>query len=601
MKYLSKTLLAAACFAGLSFTASAAPLFQVITADITTSTTWTPDTVYILGKIVFVKDGATLTIEPGVIVRGITEQVSGFNNQPGALVATRTGLIVANGTADNPIIITSIDDPYVPGGGATIPASFVNGQGVTQTRGVEYGTIEYDVETSQGAAPASNGFAQNSQWGGLIILGNAYVAQGTQGRPDANGDGFPEGPIVDATTTNDPNARGTDIIEGLDPVQIPGLTVTGVYGGTDTLDNAGVYRFVSVRYGGFQIGTANEINSVTMGGIGRETVLEFVEATFNVDDGFEFFGGQCDTRHLYALYNLDDSFDGDEGYQGINQFWFVMQGLKTGTASGYGADYVVNVNDVFGTGNAFDRLTEFDGPEPFVNPRTVTPQLPETVMDVYNFTMLSRTNGLRAREFAFVDFLNGLVEDAATVSNNSAPFTSEAPNVRFVNGAAGSWTANPPTPIAGTQVNGKGKYTKNGLDPRLNATGKSGAGVLSSTGSLPPSGFVQVNQASYMIDNTFLGGWSHLAYLQLLPLDNIARPTISVTRNGANQEIAFASTVAGARYVVERSSDERRWTPVNDVVDGDGADADGTGGAIRVVDNQPFTVDTPIYYRAYAL
>ena len=41
-----------------------------ISSDITVDTLWTSDNTYILDTIIFVRDGATLTIEPGTVVRG---------------------------------------------------------------------------------------------------------------------------------------------------------------------------------------------------------------------------------------------------------------------------------------------------------------------------------------------------------------------------------------------------------------------------------------------------------------------------------------------------------------------------------------------------
>nr|MDH4444235.1 hypothetical protein [Akkermansiaceae bacterium] len=55
----------------LMLTASALQAADVnVTADITTNTTWTKDNAYILDKSIFVKNGATLTIEPGTTILG---------------------------------------------------------------------------------------------------------------------------------------------------------------------------------------------------------------------------------------------------------------------------------------------------------------------------------------------------------------------------------------------------------------------------------------------------------------------------------------------------------------------------------------------------
>ncbi|KAB2905981.1 MAG: hypothetical protein F9K40_06600 [Kofleriaceae bacterium] len=68
--------------------------------DITADTTWEAENTYVLPRLkyVFVKDGATLTIEPGTKILG---------EQGSVLVITRGAKIEAAGTADNPIVMTS--------------------------------------------------------------------------------------------------------------------------------------------------------------------------------------------------------------------------------------------------------------------------------------------------------------------------------------------------------------------------------------------------------------------------------------------------------------------------------------------------------------
>jgi hypothetical protein len=93
--------------------------FVEVTNDIVQDTRWTRDNVYILRDVIYVLPPAILTIEPGTIVRGIEDtycEGGTIGDQPGALFMTRGAKLNANGTPDAPIIFTSIDDPYVPGG-----------------------------------------------------------------------------------------------------------------------------------------------------------------------------------------------------------------------------------------------------------------------------------------------------------------------------------------------------------------------------------------------------------------------------------------------------------------------------------------------------
>src|SRR5690606_18239386 len=90
--------------------------------------------------------------------------------------------------------------------------------------------------------------------------------------------------------------------------QIEGLSVTGdelayaTFGGTDDTDNSGVLRYVSIRHGGAVIGGDNEINGLTLGGVGSGTQIDHIEVFANKDDGIEFFGGTVNASHLVLVY-----------------------------------------------------------------------------------------------------------------------------------------------------------------------------------------------------------------------------------------------------------------------------------------------------------
>ncbi|MFO7447470.1 MAG: T9SS type A sorting domain-containing protein, partial [Ignavibacteriaceae bacterium] len=137
-------------------------------------------------------------------------------------------------------------------------------------------------------------------WGGVIILGRASI-----------------------NTTS-----GVGQIEG-----IPSDNPRGAYGGGTTPnddDNSGVFRYVSIRHGGAEIGAGNEINGLTMGAVGRATTIEYVEVYGNVDDSFEWFGGTVNTKYLVSSFPGDDSFDYDEGWTSNNQFWFAIHDADEG-------------------------------------------------------------------------------------------------------------------------------------------------------------------------------------------------------------------------------------------------------------------------------
>jgi len=122
-------------------------------------------------------------------------------------------------------------------------------------------------------------------WGGLIVLGNAPVSD--------NG--------------ND----GTDQIEG-----IPGNVSLAEYGGTDAADNSGTLNYVSVRHGGAKLGDGDEINGITLGGVGSGTTITNIEVVANFDDGIEFFGGTVNVNNLLVWAADDDLIDIDQAYSG---------------------------------------------------------------------------------------------------------------------------------------------------------------------------------------------------------------------------------------------------------------------------------------------
>ena len=225
----------------------------LITTNIKTNTTWTADQVYTLGGRIVVESGATLTIEPGTIIKG----QAGAEANATALIIARGGKIMAEGTAARPIIFTSVADEIQPG------------QIVSPN-------LPDDI---------------NGLWGGLIILGNAPIS-------------------ADADAIQ---------IEG-----VPPSDQNGLYGGSDAADNSGVLKYVSIRHGGTDIGEGNEINGLTLGGVGSGTVIENVEVVSNVDDGIEWFGGSVSVKNAIVWNQGDDAFDCDQAWTGtLDNFVYV--------------------------------------------------------------------------------------------------------------------------------------------------------------------------------------------------------------------------------------------------------------------------------------
>ncbi|MFD2258141.1 hypothetical protein ACFSSA_15780, partial [Luteolibacter algae] len=215
------------------------------------------------------------------------------------LVVCRGSQIFAEGTAQNPIIFTSMDD--------------------------------YNHRTDPTNFPNAPQIGDNGQWGGVIILGNAPINFYVSGNPFTGAttgntnlgenkiEGIPSGADLDFDGFG-------DLIEyGQDNGKASSGTATLTAGTANPADNSGVFKYVSIRFGGQAIAQDDEVNGLTMGGVGSGTTIEHVEVFNNSDDGFEWFGGTVNCKNLVAAFNEDEAFDMDEGYAGTIQFAFAIR------------------------------------------------------------------------------------------------------------------------------------------------------------------------------------------------------------------------------------------------------------------------------------
>ncbi|WP_395793417.1 hypothetical protein [Aquimonas sp.] len=103
-----------------------------------------------------------------------------------------------------------------------------------------------------------------------------------------------------------------------------------VYGAVPPVldDSSGALRYVRILWAGQQIAPNEELNALTLNAVGSGTVLEYVQVDGGLDDGFEFFGGSINGRHLVCSNMGDDCFDFDQGYNGKIQFALGWQGVN---------------------------------------------------------------------------------------------------------------------------------------------------------------------------------------------------------------------------------------------------------------------------------
>lgn len=143
------------------------------------------------------------------------------------------------------------------------------------------------------------GERKTSDWGGVVLRGHAQI-------------NLPPG-----------DASACGMLEGN----------AGPYGPCGKLDNdesSGTLKYVRIEFAGREVAPNNELNGLTLGGVGRGTVIDYVQVHRGSDDGFEMFGGTVNLRHLVATSGLDDAFDWDQGWQGKGQFWVAQQQLNDG-------------------------------------------------------------------------------------------------------------------------------------------------------------------------------------------------------------------------------------------------------------------------------
>lgn len=93
-----------------------------------------------------------------------------------------------------------------------------------------------------------------------------------------------------------------------------------VFGGTNDADNSGVLKYVRIEYAGKAVNPGDEVNGLSLYGVGSGTTIDYVQVVRGLDDAFEFFGGTVNCKHLIAYNSADDDFDMDDGYTGNIQF-----------------------------------------------------------------------------------------------------------------------------------------------------------------------------------------------------------------------------------------------------------------------------------------
>ncbi|MBB4801266.1 putative secreted protein [Flavobacterium nitrogenifigens] len=199
-----------------------------------------PTQTYTLTGGLVVKGGATLVIPAGTVIKSSATAAATSLY----IAVERNAKININGTAAKPVIMTS---------GKATPAQ--------------------------------------SDWGGLIIAGNAKVNTGD---------------------------NGTSEVGGLS------------YGGNDNADSSGNINFLKISYTGSKYTAEKEYNGVSFFGVGSGTVVSDIYTFESGDDAIEFFGGAVNANNLVMINSYDDSLDFADGWQGTATNVYISGVTKAG-------------------------------------------------------------------------------------------------------------------------------------------------------------------------------------------------------------------------------------------------------------------------------
>ena len=332
-----------------------------------------------------------------------TKNWTNFNPQNavyGAPTVQVTGYISANTTWKSSKVY-QLNGPVMVINGATLTieaGTVIRGNAMSSnssliiTRGCKIMANGTEAKPIVFTSSKAAGLRAPGDWGGVIILGNAKINP----------------------------AAGQANIEGLE------ASSNSFYGGNNDNDNSGVFQYARIEFGGYIFSANNEINGLTMGGVGNGTTIRYVQTSFIKDDAFEWFGGTVNCSHLVSYRCTDDDFDTDFGYSGCVQFGLVLRdpswsdGVSGGESNGFESD-----ND--GTGTVAKPFVKAI----FSNITMVGPYRKDSLSNSNSLStfgannkravFIRRNSNLRVINSVFTDFKNSIhVKDNPTIAAYNA-------------------------------------------------------------------------------------------------------------------------------------------------------------------------------------
>lgn len=286
------------------------------------------------------------------------------------------------------------------------------------------------------------GERDKGDWAGILLLGKAFV-----------------------------NQAGQVAIEGITPQTFYGAKYADaaavVNFSTNATDNSGSLTYVRIEYAGIELTANNETNSLTMGGVGNATVLDNIQVSYGGDDGFEWFGGTVNAKHLISQATWDDDFDTDFGWSGKVQFGLIIRypfNADQSESNAFESDSQGNGNAIFSNGTdgtAWCTDTERGGCTSgvfsnitVIGPRDITSTARPISGSFRNAMHIRRRSNISIFNSYFSGFRIGLrVDDAGTLGNITSGNAVWANNILAVPGTVGVVTNNI-APAEGAYVTG---------------------------------------------------------------------------------------------------------------------------------------------------
>jgi len=272
-----------------------------------------------------------------------------------AIVICRGAKLVAKGTADKPIVFTS-----------------------------------------------SSANPQSGDWGGIVLLGSATINQSLTWK----------GTSYKGLTSVEGGVNDTQVGYGLAGSGDPDFPTA------NDADNSGILQYVRIEYAGYAYQPDNELNSLTMAGVGNGTTIDHIQVIYAKDDAYEWFGGTVNCKYLIAYKTQDDDFDTDFGFSGNVQFGIALRDSVIADISnseafesdndGNGADFTPKTTAVFSNMTA-------------IGPR-IHPVYGKGNNLFYAGAQIRRNSGISIQNSIFAGWPRGITIDESKVTTNGSTY-----------------------------------------------------------------------------------------------------------------------------------------------------------------------------------